>query len=71
MWAGNLQDVLSQWQFISVRRQVEKGRYYYECNRPSNDEEARNCDISSVVGNLENAKVSKSNLLFRKSHTQC
>jgi hypothetical protein len=49
---GCWQDVLSQWQFVFIRRQVEKGSYYHECNQLCDTEE----DVD-VKGSLENPKV--------------
>ncbi len=46
--------MLDQWQFIAVRRLVEKGRYYHECNQlVDNDSEVAEC----VVGTQDNPKV--------------
>jgi hypothetical protein len=51
------QDVLNQWQFIFIRRQVEKGRYYHECNQLRDDEEAP--VAASIRGAQDNHKVTK------------
>ena len=32
--------MLRQWEFVFIRRRVEKGRYYFECNQ-RDEEEAR------------------------------
>jgi hypothetical protein len=53
------QDVLSQWQFISIRRLVEKGRYYHECNQFRDDDEEA-LDAGIMAGAHENPKVPKS-----------
>jgi hypothetical protein len=75
---GILQDVLSQWQFISVRRQVEKGRYYHECNRLTDADSEESFDAASVEGTPDNPKVPQSRLRVGKitwnagfSHSPC
>ncbi len=54
--------MLSQWQFIFIRRQVEKGRYYHEYNQLRDTEDA--LDIVSLRGSSsqDNPKVLKSKL---------
>ncbi len=58
------QDVLSQWQFISIRRQLEKGRYYHEYNQHGDSAEV--FDASSAERAKDNPKVSNSNFKVEK-----
>ncbi len=36
---GHLQDIANQWEYLPIRRRLEKGRYFHECNQLGNDNE--------------------------------